>query len=422
MYRNLKVVMQSNYHLLRITTICASLSICCFLTTSITGCTKPRQTTAVGSGVGGVVGAGLGAIIGNQSGNAGSGLAIGAGAGAAVGALVGNALQAQEERNTTQDEAIKRQERVIQAQRNEINELRSIRGDDSYSYNSSTTTPRYRYRGTATNPESPEVARQRAKLQQRGPSPRGGSSSVYSQSYYLYPSSQERALPRHVPAPPQAAPARSAGVAPARSAVSEPTRSITASPSLPAATLPAASLPSTTSSNTPREQHKPLARYDVRSDLSASTAERAIESAPPLKTAPLLNEPRKIEPPKREVESGGISESDIVAPIQKTETTAKAAVPAPALPAQSKECKEALAERDLAAESTENSDKLFHLRRALRLCPQSAPLHHELGKVYASMQRSKDAEEEFKQALSIDPSFSAAKRELGSLLKDEVQF
>jgi hypothetical protein len=38
------------------------------------------------------------------------------------------------------------------------------------------------------------------------------------------------------------------------------------------------------------------------------------------------------------------------------------------------------------------------------------------------MQRSKDAEEEFKQALSIDPSFSAAKRELGSLLKEEIQF
>jgi Flp pilus assembly protein TadD len=81
-----------------------------------------------------------------------------------------------------------------------------------------------------------------------------------------------------------------------------------------------------------------------------------------------------------------------------------------------------LAERDLAVEASDNSDKLFHLRRALRLCPNSAPLHHELGKVYASMQRTKDAEGEFQQALSIDPSFSAAKKELGALLKDEVHF
>ena len=130
-----------------------------------TGCVKPRKTTAIGSGVGGAIGAGLGAIIGNQSGNAGSGLAIGAGTGAAVGALVGNALQAEQERNTAQDEAIKRQEQVIKAQRNEINELRTIRGDDSYALNSGAvnSTPRYRLRGTTTDPESPEVARQRAK-------------------------------------------------------------------------------------------------------------------------------------------------------------------------------------------------------------------------------------------------------------------
>jgi hypothetical protein len=38
------------------------------------------------------------------------------------------------------------------------------------------------------------------------------------------------------------------------------------------------------------------------------------------------------------------------------------------------------------------------------------------------MQRAKDAESEFQQALSIDPSFSAAKKELGALLKDEVYF
>jgi Flp pilus assembly protein TadD len=132
--------------------------------------------------------------------------------------------------------------------------------------------------------------------------------------------------------------------------------------------------------------------------------------------------PKKIVAPVMPAAAGDISESDISAPQASNQSTTRSTSSTAASATQSKECKEALAERDRAAEASDNSDKLFHLRRALRLCPQSAPLHHELGKVYGSMQRTKDAEDEFKQALSIDPSFSAAKRELGALLKDEIQF
>ncbi len=380
-----------------------ALSLVLILTTA-TGCTKPRQTTAIGSGVGGAIGAGLGAIVGNQTGNAGSGLAIGAGAGAAVGALVGNAVQAQEERNKTQDEAIKRQERVIQAQKSEINELRSVRGDDSYSYNAaSSATPRYHYRGTTTNPESPEVARQRARLQQRGPRPaHSKGSGVYSSSYYSSSSSFEPPVQKRAPLPAERPVPRAA------SAEIKP---------------PTATLPSLDTSTT-----KPLARYDVRSELS--TVEASTSQAKDQRDAPAAanREAKQIIAPKTDVsvkpspQSGGISESDIAVPNKPTDTTARQVAPVTSSQPQSKECKEALSERDLALEATDNSDKLFHLRRALRLCPQSAPLHHELGKVYASMQRTNDAEEEFKQALAIDPSLSAAKRELGALLKDEVQF
>jgi Flp pilus assembly protein TadD len=95
---------------------------------------------------------------------------------------------------------------------------------------------------------------------------------------------------------------------------------------------------------------------------------------------------------------------------------------APPAASTSSECKEAFAERDLANEAKDNSDKLYHLRRSLRLCPNSAPLHLELGKVYASMERKPDAEREFKQALSIDPNLSAAKSAMGDMLKGEVQF
>jgi hypothetical protein len=88
----------------------------------------------------------------------------------------------------------------------------------------------------------------------------------------------------------------------------------------------------------------------------------------------------------------------------------------------SAECKKASKERDLAAQTEEHSSKLFHIRRALRLCPNSAPLHHDLGQLYLSMDRAKDAEDEFKQALIIDPNFSASKRSLSTILKGEAKF
>jgi len=372
---------------------------------TLAGCTKPRQTTAIGSGVGGAIGAGLGAIVGNQTGNAGSGLVVGASAGAAVGALVGNALQAQEERNTTQDEAIKRQERVIQAQKNEINELRLVRGDDSFSSNSAiSSSPRYSYRGTLVNSNSAEVARQQTRLQQRGPRPANSRLATSSSSAAYYPSyyqAKQHQVTRHrssryessrrepLPDTPSSYKPR-ANLQAVRSPSNAGLRTTPSEVLPPPAVLPSLS---TNSSQT-------LARYDVQSDLS---------------------------PTKGRANGAEINESDLPAPKGDADTATRAVAPTAALlqqPSrpQSKECKEALSERDAAAEATDNSDKLFHLRRALRLCPQSAPLHHELGRLYASMQRSRDAEDEFKQALSIAPSLSAAKRELGALLKEEVQF
>jgi hypothetical protein len=341
---------------------------------TITGCTQPGQTTGVGSGVGGAIGAGLGAIIGNQSGNAGSGVAIGAAAGAATGALIGNALEAQEKRTASVEEAVKRQERTIQAQKSEIAELREIRSDSGYSYDSYPTaaTPRYRYRQTSVDMESPEVARQRARLQQRGPRPSGSSYESYQPEPIRQP---------------------------------EPTRRAVQRESLPL-------------------ESKPLARYDVRSELSDKPSAKTTSSAraelpAPAKPAPVqkasLPEPATDSKVARS-STNSISESDL--PIAKP---SEAKVVAPVTQSSS-ECKEAMTERDRASEASDNSDKLFHLRRALRLCPQSAPLHYELGKVYSSMSRGSDAESEFKQALSIDPSFAAAKKAMSDMLKEEVQF
>ena len=133
-----------------------------------TGCTKPKQTTAVSAAAGGAIGAGLGAIVGNQTGNAGSGVAIGAVAGAATGALIGNALQAQQEKLDSQKESIQRQDQAIRAQRSEIEELRRMQSDTGY---------------TAARTQSVNaylVEQKRLQLQRRGPSPKGETVSHYS--------------------------------------------------------------------------------------------------------------------------------------------------------------------------------------------------------------------------------------------------
>jgi predicted Zn-dependent protease len=81
----------------------------------------------------------------------------------------------------------------------------------------------------------------------------------------------------------------------------------------------------------------------------------------------------------------------------------------------SSSCKEAENERKQAVAASESPEKLFHLRRALRLCPESPIFHHELGKAYLAMKRPADAEYEFKQSLAVDPNFKPAQKSLADL-------
>ena len=300
-------------------------------TLALTGCTKPKQTTAVGSVAGGAIGAGLGAIVGNQTGNAGSGVAIGAVAGAATGALIGNALQAQQEKGDSQRETLQRQEQSIRAQRSEIEELRRMQSDTGYSSARTHHVNAYL------------VEQKRLQLQKRGPAPRG----------------QTETSPYNPPA-----------------------LSVRAS--------------------------EPLARYDTKpttpTTTATTTAPLVVKSSAPVG--------KGIE--KRDLASAASMKTQVEpvepAPVEavKEPTTAKVVESTQAIGG----CAEGNEARDAAAAASDDSDKLFHLRKALRLCPQSAETHYELGKAYLHMSRAADANYEFKQALSIDPSFKPARESL----------
>lgn len=249
--------------------------------------TEIGETTQMGAATGGVIGAGLGAIVGSQSGDAGTGLVIGAAAGAGTGAAVGNMIEGQQTAMRTQDEAIERQQRTLQAQKAELDELRRMNPDSNSSY----------HQGTS----------------QRVPT---GNRSTFANSAAL-------AAPR------------------------------------------------------------------VATTTTTALAERN-----------LLTEERVVEPPQ---------------PLDPANEAIDDSARGSLARFESADCQSANTEMKNAESAREAADKLFHLRRALRLCPENPKLHNALGQTYSSMGRRADAEFEFKEALKVDPNFQLAQENLNSL-------
>ncbi|WKZ57266.1 MAG: glycine zipper domain-containing protein [Bdellovibrionota bacterium] len=327
----------------------------------LSACTEPGETTAISTATGGAIGAGLGAIIGSQTGDAGAGLVIGAAAGAGTGALVGNALEGQEQQIRTQDEAITRQERTIAAQRRELDELRRMndgRSDTGTSrgYPSGNVVGRsnHSFRSTTQNPVA--FSKPPPKQQPAFSSPRTTASATSS--------SASRA---------QAASNNTTGTyAAGRSDESRGTLDW-----------------STTKNSAQREgSTAALGERDLMRDAPAVVESAPEESAP-----------------------GGLDalelDSEAAGTLGTTPTnTARVATA---------ECRDAENEVKKANAAHDAPDKLFHYRRALRLCPTNPAYHNAIGEVYLSLNRQVDAEFEFREALQVDPSFEPAQRNLDAL-------
>ena len=158
---------------------------------------------------------------------------------------------------------------------------------------------------------------------------------------------------------------------------------------------------SSTSSYSPpplaKKSSEPLARYEANPEPPLVETKKVKASAP-------VGE--------------GIEEKDLASVASTNAEAAKGSEPTK-LKSGCEEGKEA---RDTAASSSDDSDKLFHLRKALRLCPNSAETHYDLGKAYLHMDRAADANYEFKQALSIDPSFKPAQESLKELDQGKTRY
>jgi hypothetical protein len=328
----------------------------------LSGCTEPGETTKVGAATGGVMGAGLGAIIGSQTGDPGAGLVLGAVAGSGTGALVGNSIEAQQKAIRSQDEALERQQRIIQSQKREIEELRrnsdSSRFDTAYEAPAAETAEQQRIR----------EAYARARTLREGQNLSGVEETI-SASRTERLQETRRVVSERIAPPPQVA-----RVAPRMAAA-------------------------------PRDEVR-VARSGIKErDLTATKEEQPTEVAlPAVQETEQMEEPNAAalakENPRQERGAYDWSKTtEVAAPDEGA----------------ANECADADAEVKNAESARETADKLFHFRRALRLCPNNADYHTRLGEVYQSLNRPTDAVYEYKEALNIDPSNSRAKDNLAAL-------
>jgi cytochrome c-type biogenesis protein CcmH/NrfG len=109
--------------------------------------------------------------------------------------------------------------------------------------------------------------------------------------------------------------------------------------------------------------------------------------------------------------SDGAIEND--APVQEVARVA----PEKSKP-ESADCLSAESEFQQASAKSETPDKLFHLRRALRLCPDEPRFHSSLGDVYKILGRQSDAQFEYQEALKLSPGNPDVKEKLGALGAD----
>lgn len=319
--------------------------------------TEPGRTTAVGAATGGVLGAGLGAVVGSQTGDPGSGFLLGAAAGTAAGATIGNSMQAQNEELEEREEIIQRQQHMLSMHRSQIEELRRM-GQDNVSFQD---------RKQAASPGAQKGIGISGGLAETRPQQRRG----------------REILEREIGSPEsQVTPPLDNAVVQAPPPSFDPEKVAKAAQSETADT---AMLPSTQ-----------LSSSSARPSSLFGSANAAPEPTP----TPSAMAPTDLEPGNG-VTLGGADD-------RMASLSTKTSEP-------QSECGKAQEEVDKAKGVAEPADKLFHFRRALRLCPSNASYHVSLADLYLSLKRRADAEFEYKEALKIDPGLPEVKRKLDEL-------
>ncbi|MBL7662320.1 tetratricopeptide repeat protein [bacterium] len=339
--------------------------------------TKDMSSTSLGTATGAVVGGGVGTVIGAQVGSPAGGLAVGAATGALAGAAIGRALDIQEEKTEETQAQLAQQKTEIASQTRTLNQMRNQAGDGVSLGNTNfapqpTLAPTYNTQPQAFAANRPSVAKVTGRI---APNSFNVSSRKLSQGL-----SQGRASLGEV-----------------RSVESENYQTVTADPVGTTYVEPGVKrvTPAPIVAATPAPTLNTKAETVTTTDMLATTTLPAANTMPPAKKTEVVAE--KVTA----LEPAAVAS----APAPKTS-------PVASLETTGDDCTQAQQEMKRAQSSNSKADKLFYMRRAVRLCGTNAEYHIELGKIYSEIGRTEDAVAQFSQAVDIEPSNQVALNEL----------
>lgn len=341
---------------------------------SVSGCTPAKRATGLGATTGALVGGGLGAVVGNQTGNAGSGALVGALTGAAAGTIIGNKF---DEQQATLDAQKVEIERVKAEAQSSAAELRSHKRQvnahsagvshsvtEAYKKARPVSAERGRYGWSGTGESAPTTKKSSKVVKQKSSSSSYKKSSSYKSSTSSHAKSAKKSAPvsrREVEVVPQIMPPD-----PMKPVVPKvPTIDQAAIDNAPAA-IP---MPETPKVEAPK--------IDVPAEVEK------------LDTTP----PTAIDP---------FADFDDVSKLDKGSGSTDGQPLGAYKWGGSKECAQASTEAQKGKAAADTADKLYHFRRAIRLCPGKAEFHKILGDTYTAMGRKLDAEFELGEAQRLE--------------------
>ena len=355
------------------------------------GCTQMEtgDNTTMGAATGGALGAGLGAVVGNQVGNTAEGLVLGAAAGAGAGAVVGSVFDRQQEAMRNQDEAIERQERVLLAQQNELQELRQL-GQDSVSFkgDSQPAAVQAASAGQYSFPSRPPVR---------------NSQSIPGSMVASTGSLEPPVAPR-LPVINTTRMQSTTSAVEERSLI-EPVQIIERDPP-EIADAPRPVIGFSNSNERGVAANSPIAKGSYsweEKNNAARESQRIADNGVP---APVAR--AAVNSAFQGTGQDSAASVNEIRPSQPMTATQQLALHTP-------ECEQAEKEALAAMSARDSQNKLFHFRRALRLCPDNANYHNGMGEVYVSINRLEDARYEFNEALRLNPKHGGAESNLLSL-------
>jgi outer membrane lipoprotein SlyB len=407
----------------------------------VQSCAETGRSTKIAAATGGALGASIGALIGNQTGNTTEGFLVGAVAGSGAGAAVGMALDEQDSLITQRNESIERQEKQIAVQQSELQELRRLSSDNIRYRGGNTASPDRMALNNQNADNSNTLSNQiRAEVENQD------AARVVNQPNYQqrqYPNLEEISQNSNNRNNLQVGQNSYAGQV-ATSQIINANNSVTET---------------FTRQELLREQRQAVLKNDISSGTHAPTnlnpnnsiIEQArsrgteLNNTGKLQISDLSNNQQVALAPSvsnsdssanlaangdlkgayrwDQAKAKAVENAERLAKIEdkKTEETPKTIKSGVEIVKKetppSAECTEAKKEYDSAVEAQEIADKLYHYRRALRLCPENPGFHTGLGKVYMTLNRNEDASYELNEALRIDPQFRPALEQLRILKK-----